>query len=127
MNRIGLGSPKASSRLLCPDCETKAAAKAVTVGSTKRPLERTQRERFPTHRREVVSDRARNGRTSSAAATIVNHAKMASVGISPGWLPGSGSGIVGAATDGPARHHSPGTTINMRGQCLGMVQFVVSV
>src|SRR6516165_10492796 len=126
-SRIVLGSPNMSSRLLCSDRETKAAANAVTVGSTKRPLERMQRDRLPTQRREIVSDRVRSGRTSSAAATIVNNPKMASAGISPGSLPGSGSGIVGAATDGSARHDNPGITIKMRSRCLGMVQFVVSV
>jgi hypothetical protein len=61
-------------------------------------------------------------RTSSAATTVVNNPKITSAGINPGSLPGSGSGIVGAAADFPARNDNAGITTRMQNQCLGMAQ-----
>ena len=117
-----LGSPNMSSRLFCSDRETKAAANAVMVGSMKMPLERIQRDRLPIQRREVEPDRARSGRTSSAATTVVNSPKITNAGIHPGSLPGSGSGIVGAAADLPAKSDNPVITTRKQNRCLGMAQ-----
>lgn len=117
-----LGSPNMSSRLFCSDRETKAAANAVMVGSTKMPLERTQRDRLPIQRREVEPDRMRSGRTNSAATTVANNPKITSAGINPASLPGSGSGIVGAAADSSARNDNPGITTRTQNRCLGMTQ-----
>ena len=111
-----------SSRLFCSDRETKAAANAVMVGSTKMPLERTQRDRLPIQRREVAPDRMRSGRTNSAATTVANNPKITSAGINPASLPGSGSGIVGAAADSSARNDNPGITTRTQNRCRGMAQ-----
>jgi len=97
------------------------------VGRTTTPLESRHRKRLPAQRLEVAQDRARSGRTNSIPATVVNKPKITSAGSNPGSLPGSGSGIVGAATDGPTKSHDPETEKIAEKRCLRMTQPIRSV